>query len=390
MSLTVLFYFDHQINSFKGGTEKVSDLLAHHFKLKGLMVYYCARYREGITSDIETLFLPNQDFLLSPDNVSFIEKEVVEKQIDIIINQASNGEDVFLFNHQVLKVPVKIISTLHFSVLQGLDYFEELQLIEFCWLKPHLWIPNLLRLVKRPYNKRKAIKGKYNRFSFIYEYSDAVVTLSESYMEDFKRMAKLTETSKLYTIRNPLNYSRMRVGRKENRLLFVGRLSFPDKRLDRLLYIWKHLHKRFPGWYLDIVGDGDDRMRLEKLSCRLKLERVTFYGMQDPKIYYERSKIFCLTSTHEGLPMVLLEAMQNHVIPFAFSSFGAALDIITTGLNGFLIPPFEIEHYAFCLELLMKNPSALKQMSNRTKIGLGKYNIDNICDCWLHLFKQLK
>lgn len=388
--MNILFYFDHQINPFKGGTERVSDLLAHQLKHRGMTVYYCARYREGIVTDIETLFLPDQTDLLSSDNVSFIENEVTRKQIDCIINQASNGEDIYLFNHRILKVPVKIISVLHFSIYEGLNYFEELQLIEFHWLRPEKWIPNVIRIAKRSYNKRKAMEGKCKRFSFIYKYSDAVVTLSDAYIQDYKHIAKLADTSKLCVIRNPLVYPRTGSCQKENRLLFVGRLSYPDKRLDRLLHIWGHLYERFPGWSLDIVGDGDDRKRLEKLSRKLKLERVTFYGIQDPKKYYERSKIFCMTSTHEGLPMVLLEAMQNQVIPFAFDSFGAASDIISNGLNGCLIPPFDIGNYVFCLELLMRNPSNLKQMANRVTIGLGKYDMDNVCDCWLHLFKQLK
>lgn len=388
--MSILFYFDHQINPFKGGTERVSDLLAHQLQHQGMAIYYCARYREGIMCDIETLFLPDERNLLSPDNTSFIEREIVEKQIDYIINQASNGDDIFLFNHQVLKVPVKIISVLHFSVLEGLNYFKELQLIEFHWQRPEVWISNLIRMAKRPYNKRKALEGKSERFSFLYKYSDAVVTLSAGYIRDYKEIAKLTDTTKLYEIANPLTYPETKNTLKVNHLLFVGRLSFQEKRLDRLLCIWKLLYQKYPEWQLDIVGDGEDRVRLERLSQRLGLERVTFWGTQDPKRFYERSKIFCMTSTHEGLPMVLLEAMQNHVIPFAFDSFGASPDIISNGRTGYLIPPFDIRSYAAHLELLMKDPFALAQIAERTTNDLGKYKIDNVCDCWLHLFEQLK
>lgn len=388
--MNILIYFDHQINPFQGGTERVSDLLAHYFQQRGLIVYYCARYNEGISTDIQTLFLPNQANLLSLDNISFLEKVIDEKRIEYVINQASNGDDIYLFNHLQLNISAKIISVLHFSVNEGLNYFKELQLIEFFWLKPKDWIPNLIRMAKRSYNKTRAIKRKADRFSFIYKYSDAIVTLSTSYIQDYKEIANLTDTLKLFTIFNPLTYQRTDICQKENRILFVGRLSYQEKRLDRLLHIWNLIYKKFPEWNLDIIGDGEDRSRLEKLSKQLKLERVMFLGVQDPKKYYERSKIFCMTSTHEGLPMVLLEAMQNHVIPFAFNSFGAASDIISDGLNGCLIPPFDIVNYAFRLEQLMKDPSALQQMANRSTIGLGKYDINNVCDCWLHLFEQLK
>lgn len=389
MNNTVLLYFDHPINPFRGGTERASDILAHQLKLKGMKVYYCARYHKEGVSDIDMLFLPDEKNLLSSANISFLEEEVARKQIDIIINQASNGEDIYLFNHRTLKISAKIISVLHFSVYEGLNYFEELQLIEFRWSNPGNWLTNLIRIARRSHNRDKALEGKYKRFSFIYAYSDAVVTLSDAYIRDYKEIARLPETDKLYAIGNPLTYTRTELCPKQNRLLFVGRLSFPDKRLDRLLRIWEQLYKKYPDWQLDIVGDGHDRQRLERLSRKLKLERVEFYGNQNPKMFYERSKIFCMTSTHEGLPMVILEAMQHHVIPFAFSSFGAASDIISSGVNGYLIPPFDITEYAMQLGKLMENPTLLKQTANRTCIGLSRFKSENICNQWLHLFGQL-
>ena len=387
---TVLFYFDHQIKPGNGGTERVSDILAHAFQRHGMTIYYCARYNDGFSSDIETLFLPNPDFLLSGENIDFLETEIEKKQVDYIINQASNGDDVYLFNHQSLNIAAKIISVLHFSVYEGINYFKELQLINFGWDKPMLWLPNLIRVCKRPYNKYKAFKGKSARFSFLYNYSDAVVVLSHSYVDDFRSVAKLSETSKLHVVHNPLTYLKTESCPKENMLLFVGRLSFQEKRLDRLIYIWNSLYRKYPEWTLNIIGDGHDRLRLEALVNRLGMERVFFLGAQNPQKYYEKAKLFCMTSTHEGLPMVLLEAMQNQVVPLAFSSFGAALEIISDGVNGYLIEPFSLDNYCMRLEQLMDNSILLNQMANRTVDNLEKFNIENICDCWLRLLERIK
>lgn len=388
--MNILFYFDHQINPYKGGTERVSDILAHALKQRGYTVFYCARYNEAIANDIVTLFLPTPQELLSNDNITFLENQVHEKQIDFIINQASNGEDIYLFNHHTLNVKARIISVLHFSIWEGLNYFNELQQTKFRFTQPKEWFPNFIRWAKQPYNKQKAIRGKSKRFSFIHEHSDAVVLLSKSYVTDFTQVAHLQHTEKLHVIPNPLTYLQTANAHKENILLFVGRLSFQEKRVDRLMEIWRLLHRKYPDWKLIIVGDGADRKRLEMLSHQMKLERVSFTGTQNPKSFYESAKIFCMTSTHEGLPMVLLEAMQNHVVPIAFDSFGAAADIISDKKNGYLIPPFDICEYTTRLEELMKNQVQWEQMAHQTAIGIEKYNITNICNCWLHLFQELK
>lgn len=388
--MNILFYFDHQINPLKGGTERVSDLLAHYLKERGMGVYYCARYNEQLLSEIETLFLPDQEDLLSDQNVYFLETEIQARNIDYIINQASNGDDIYLFNHQKLRISARIISVFHFSIYEGLNYFKELQLLEFQLLKPMKWLPNLIRLLKRPYNQKKALAGKCRRLSFIYDASDAVVVLSGAYANDYKQVAHLKETHKLHIIPNPLTYVETKHHPKENILLFVGRLSFPEKRLDRLLYVWKQLYRKYPDWEMYIVGDGSDRERLENISRKLKLERVLFAGMRNPQPYYEKAKIVCMTSTHEGLPMVLLEAMQNRVVPMTFDSFGAASDLIADGLNGYLIPPFDINAYAARLETLMQDDNVWKAMSDQTTTNLEQYTIDNVCSRWLHLFEHLQ
>ena len=88
--------------------------------------------------------------------------------------------------------------------------------------------------------------------------------------------------------------------------------------------------------------------------------------------------------------MVLLEAMQNGVVPFAFDSFGAASDLIYSGVNGCLIPAFDIRFYAAHLEIFMKSSSLLEEMSRQATTGLEKYKMNAIGNRWLQLFEDLK
>ncbi len=104
---------------------------------------------------------------------------------------------------------------------------------------------------------------------------------------------------------------------KKKEVLFVGRLTYADKRVDRLLRIWAEVSKQNPDWSLHIIGDGKDRPNLEKLAGELALKNITFHGYRDPAPHCESASVLCMTSTFEGWPQVLVEAMSSGVVPIA-------------------------------------------------------------------------
>lgn len=90
--------------------------------------------------------------------------------------------------------------------------------------------------------------------------------------------------------------------------MFVGRLDNRSKKLQYLVDIWRIIMKHMDSWKLVIVGSGADEHFIRKRAegCN----GIEFVGHQDPRSYYARSKIFCLTSIFEGFPMCVTEAMQ--------------------------------------------------------------------------------
>ena len=133
---------------------------------------------------------------------------------------------------------------------------------------------------------------------------------------------------------------------KEKAVLYVGRLVDSPKKADRLLKVWKRVQPLHPDWRLYLVGDGPERGNLERLAARLNLENVHFEGVQDPAPYYRKARILCLTSTHEGMPMVINEALSYGCTPIAFNSFHAAEDMLPDRETGRLIPPFSLRLFA--------------------------------------------
>lgn len=83
-----------------------------------------------------------------------------------------------------------------------------------------------------------------------------------------------------------------------------------QKRIDTLLKAAAGLSKDIP-WQLDIVGDGEERNRLQQMAEKSGIgPRVKFYGWLDnPYPIVARADIFVVCSAYEGLSNSLLEAM---------------------------------------------------------------------------------
>jgi glycosyltransferase involved in cell wall biosynthesis len=113
------------------------------------------------------------------------------------------------------------------------------------------------------------------------------------------------------------------------RLGFLGRLV-PVKRVDLLLAAFAELRTTMARPVeLVIVGDGPDRANLEKISARLGLgDSVRFAGFQAESAAWMASMdAVVLTSDHEGLPMVVLEALALGV-PVVARAVGGIPEIL--------------------------------------------------------------
>lgn len=157
-----------------------------------------------------------------------------------------------------------------------------------------------------------------------------------------------------------------------------------------MLEIWQQLFEVFPDWKLIIVGGGDALDSLQQLAKKMGLKRVCFEGFQDPRPYYERASIFCMTSTWETFGLVLIEAMNYGCVPMAFNSYAAATDIIDDNENGILIPPVDCEKYANALAALMRDSALRKRMAEAAMEKAKLFSVEKICNAWDKLFNELK
>jgi phosphatidylinositol alpha-1,6-mannosyltransferase len=125
-------------------------------------------------------------------------------------------------------------------------------------------------------------------------------------------------------------------------VLIVGRMAVGEgyKGHDQLIDAWPHVAASVPGAELLIVGDGDDRPRLEAKARRLTGgQTIEFAGFVDrPTLErtYERAAVFAMPSRGEGFGLVYLEAMA-HGLPCVGSVHDAAGEVIVHGGTGMLV-----------------------------------------------------
>ena len=174
------------------------------------------------------------------------------------------------------------------------------------------------------------------------------------------------------------------------RVIAIGRLAY-EKNFDSLIRAFAYVAERFPDWKLDIIGDGPERQSLEKQIVRSSLEdNVFLHGTQtNLPDWLSKSSIFVMTSRYEGLPLVLLEAI-NYGLPVVSYAFSCGpKDVLTDGQNGFLVPRGDEKALANRICQLIEDKDLRKRMGAAAFERAKDFSTEKIIEMWMSLFKEL-
>lgn len=248
----------------------------------------------------------------------------------------------------------------------------------------------LLRCKKWVYRFVTGFSMRYN-----YHHSDLYAVLSTSYVSHFQQFTWIKSTPKLVVINNPITIKTdgfvYKSELKKKEIIYVGRLDDTQKRVFRVIEVWKMLEQTNPDWQLTIVGDGAERENLEMMVSNLNLKNVHFEAIQEPRPYYERAAVLILTSEFEGFPLVLAECMSFGVVPVVYGSFSAVYDIIDDGKNGIIIPQTSSDFNAMLMvekvQVLMVDKSMVNKMALNA-IEKSKFlSLDKIYQEWMKVMQ---
>ena len=395
--MNVCIVCSNRIDASVGGVESVcSNLVENLRKAHDVRFSYIYKYGD------EKVNFFRESYLRLPEEVSssnwnsslaMIQGFLRDNEVDIIWYHEQNDMLLQQLIFQAgIKENAKVVSVLH--VNPHIYYTDIPDLLSFSFFKLCKYgkvFPFVYRLLKTPllYLKVIIVTRKYLRNLF--SSSHRVVLLSQRFRNDFFKLGGIRPSDKVQAISNPILPADYKGdGEKENMVLVVARHVWQQKRIDRIIKIWKKIEDKFEDWKLVIIGDGPAHGDYVKLAEDLKTHRLSFVGEQQPDEYYKKAKILCFSSSSEGFGLVLTEAQQYGCVPIAYRSYSALDDIIVDGETGYSVTPFREDEYIYKLSRLMSNEELRAEMSCHAMSSVKKFYVEKIALRWLQLFTSLK
>jgi glycosyltransferase involved in cell wall biosynthesis len=328
--------------------------------------------------------------VVSKSNVKKLHDIIVAKGIDVLINQwGLPFKTTMLCNRAIKGTECRLVSVLHGSpytskiVIKAQDRYKKAA------------NPVTKCLAYAELKSKEAVIKWSIRYNI--RHNQKYILLSNAFINPLLEYAHVGKASNLISIGNPItidvNLKDFNLGSKKKHVLYVGRMDFENKRVNRIVDAWKTLYPDFPEWELVLVGDGPHKQELMSYVEKGNIERVKFEGFKkDPPIqYYKDASIFMLTSDLEGFGLVIVESMAYGVVPIVYGSYEAVYDIIDNDVNGFITPqPYSNERTVEKLKELMTDETKRNSMAKAAMDKSSKFSLDSVIAQWYQLFDEIR
>jgi glycosyltransferase involved in cell wall biosynthesis len=229
-----------------------------------------------------------------------------------------------------------------------------------------------------------------------FPFAEEIVTVSRGVAEDLSKLLGLP-LDRLHVIYNPVvgpelfEKAKLPIDHKWFRegqvpvLVAIGRFTVA-KDFTTLIRAIALVASRRPA-RLMILGEGEERPVLESLVRELGLEdSVLLPGFVDnPYAYLARAKMFVLSSLHEGLPTVLIEALALGKPIVSTDCRSGPREILQNGAYGRLVPVGNAEALANAIEgELVEGPRDVPDDAWRI------FTVENAVNRYLSLMRDIE
>jgi|GEM_PF-4773456 len=244
------------------------------------------------------------------------------------------------------------------------------------------------------------MKAKFLFSTYLNKSTNHFVAISKGIKEVMKQKYHIPDdiTSVIY---NGVDISRFEVNlsyRKECRkylsiaedsfvITNVGRIEFDTKNQLSIIRIIKNIERSVRKARILFVGDGPDIDRLRALSREIPSVSVLGSRNDIPNIL-SASDVFILPSKREGLPVSILEAMAAGV-PVVATDVGSVREVISDGVNGFVIGVDEIDRIPEILSILQNNRDVYSSVRDEAKKSVQSFSIEDFVEAHLELYCEI-
>lgn len=225
------------------------------------------------------------------------------------------------------------------------------------------------------------------KLRLIYVLANLVLCNSKGVIQDLKKLG--IKKSKLFFLPNSLNNKKIIsdskkkiINFKKPYFIFAGRLSL-QKNLEMMIRSFSIFNKKNKSFYLYLIGDGEEKIKLNNLIKRLKLNNNIYIKKYTSNIYpyIKHSKALLMTSKWEGMSNVLQETLVLNKPAVVTNCKSGPLELKKNGYNLLLSNINDNKTFAKNMENSLK----FKRIDNK-KINNRLKNIYN--EQLIKLFKQ--
>ena len=248
---------------------------------------------------------------------------------------------------------------------------------------------------------RKGLSLIYDklRYRLAYRYIvDDIITPAHFIKKQFSQFRWLSE-DRIHVVHNGVEvppcktFSKVKlsqeIGHKDELCILGAGSLFSQKGFEYLIEAVSMVHKGGGRVHLVIAGAGDQEPYAE-LARKLQIgEYVHFLGHRsDLRELMYGADIFVLSSIDEGLPNVVLEAMSAGTAVVAAEAGGTA-EIITDGVDGFVVPTKSASALAEKIGFLIENEAVRKKIGDAARAtAVKRFSIEVMVDAVEKLFQE--
>ena len=230
---------------------------------------------------------------------------------------------------------------------------------------------------------QKLLNTKYNRDA---GKADVVVALTNGDASEWRKFAQRVEViPNMVHLNDTGRYSSC----QSKKAIFVGRYS-TQKDIGSLIRIWQLVYQRHPEWELHVYGGyGNQPDKWLEIITQTNANIFAHEATSQINEKYLESSMLLLTSVHEPFGLVLSEAMSCGLPVVSFDCPYGPADIISDGVDGFLIKDRNIVVFADRVCQLIENEEIRVRMGKAGILSSQRYRADRIMPQWFELFKQV-
>jgi glycosyltransferase involved in cell wall biosynthesis len=218
---------------------------------------------------------------------------------------------------------------------------------------------------------------------------DRFVMFAEPNLDELRFFVPEFDQSSIALIPNSIPDVVPELPAKENRILWLGRVTKTQKRADLILPLWRRLAARLPDWHFDVVGDGDLLPALQSEAERTGMPRITFHGRQVSEPFFRRAAVFVMTSEFEGFPNTLVEAQSRGAIPVVFDSYPVVRWLVDEGKDGVLVPTGDLAATEAAIMDLCQSPQRRATMAQAALDAAGRFTEARVAGKWQALLEEI-